>query len=130
MTSAKFTTLELVKSAKSLEVALTLYDQANPDTPEQLAFRDACLQRFEYCLELAWKSSLRTLGSPTNAAKPAVREMARNKLIKDPSLWITFVDARNKTSHSYDEDIAKEVFASIKLFLPELKTLIQELEKI
>ncbi len=130
MTRTKISTHALTKATKSLDDALALYSRAIADSIEQLAFRDACLQRFEYCLELAWKTSLRLLGSPTSAAKPAVREMARNGLIKDPSLWITFIDARNKTSHSYDENIAKEVFASINLFLPELIKLIPELEKL
>jgi nucleotidyltransferase substrate binding protein (TIGR01987 family) len=56
--------------------------------------------------------------------------MARNNIVSDPELWISFVDARNETSHSYDEKVAQKVFAAIRLFLPEAKKLVSTLEKI
>lgn len=79
---------------------------------EQKAFRDACIQRFEYCIEFSWKFSMKILGSTTAAAKPAIREMARNNLINNPELWLSFVDSRYETSHAYDEDIAKKVYSN------------------
>jgi len=121
---------ELTKAVSSLQDSLALHANAKPDSIEQKAFRDASIQRFEYCLELAWKTSMRLLGQAANAAKPAVREMARNNLIQDPSLWISFVDARNNTSHSHDEDVAKRLFAGIKAFLPEVEALLVELQKL
>ena len=119
----KFSTVELTKAATSLEEALTLYKNSEVGTSESKAYRDACIQRFEYCIELSWKTSMRLLGSTTAAAKPAVREMARNGLIDNPKDWIEFIEARNNSSHSYDEDIATKVFTEIQRFLPELKRL-------
>lgn len=121
---------ELTKAIFSLEEALNLYHQSIPESLEQKAFRDACIQRFEYSLELCWKTSMKLLGSQTAASKPAIREMARNNLIEDPSAWFSFIEARNKTSHSYDEDVAKEVFESISIFAPESRKLLQELQKL
>ncbi len=73
---------ELRKVAKTLDVALQLYkDSFSSDIEIQKAFRDACIQRFEYCIELSWKTSRRMLGSQTSAAKVAIREMARNGTI-------------------------------------------------
>lgn len=71
---------------------------------------------------------MRLLGSTTSAAKPAIREMARNDLIADASEWLGFVDARNDTSHSYDEDVAKKVFDQIKVFLPRAQELSTKLQ--
>lgn len=115
---------ELTKAVKSLDEALEFYNKATVDSKEQKTFRDACIQRFEYCIELSWKTSMKLLGSSTLAAKPAVREMARNNLIQDPSLWIDFIEARNNSSHSYDENIAKKVFLQIQLFLPQAQALL------
>lgn len=120
---------ELSKAIQSLQTALELYDQSSSDPEIKRAFRDACIQRFEYCIELAWKTSMKSLGSTTMAAKPAIREMARNNLIHEPELWLSFIEARNNTSHSYDEDIAINVFEHIQRFQPEVKLLLEKLKK-
>ncbi len=127
----KISTFELSKAVKSLEEALALTKESRlQDVEVQKALRDACLQRFEYSIELCWKTSMKILGSSTQAAKPAIREMARNNLIADPELWLSFIDSRNETSHAYDEDIAAKVFQNVQKFLPEALALIQNLGKI
>jgi nucleotidyltransferase substrate binding protein (TIGR01987 family) len=121
---------ELEKTLDSLEKAVKLYRDAKDSSEQQTAFRDACIQRFEYCIELSWKVAMKKLGSTTAAPKPAVREMARNSLISNPVEWLEFIDARNKTSHSYDETVAIEVLRSVELFLPEGKKLSKKLSQI
>lgn len=121
---------ELSKAIDSLEQALSLYGTSTTESKEQKAFRDASIQRFEYCVELCWKVAVKFLGSNTAAAKPAIREMARNNLITNPSEWIDFIEARNNTSHSYDEGIAQKVFVQVEKFLPEAKKLLVALEKL
>ncbi len=65
-----------------LEKALYLYDHAGgADVDVKQAFRDACIQRFKYCIELSWTTSMKALGSATVAAKPAIQEMARNSRV-------------------------------------------------
>ncbi|MBP9680987.1 MAG: nucleotidyltransferase substrate binding protein [Bacteriovorax sp.] len=121
---------ELEKAVVSLEKALELYKDSSENQIEiKKAFRDACIQRFEYCIEMSWKQSMKVLGSNTMAAKPAIREMARNNLIDNPELWFDFIESRNETSHSYDEDIAIKVFTNIKRFYPEVRKLLQTLQK-
>ena len=124
-------TAELKKAIDSLKTSLELYNNSLNETNDdaRLAFRDACIQRFEYCIELSWKTSMKVLGSVTAAAKPAVREMARNNLITDAELWLKFIEARNNSSHSYDEEVAKKVFIEIELFFPEVNQLLNVLEK-
>jgi nucleotidyltransferase substrate binding protein (TIGR01987 family) len=124
-------TAELKKAIESLKTSLELYNNSlnEPNEDARLAFRDACIQRFEYCIELSWKTSMKVLGSATAAAKPAVREMARNNLILDAELWLKFIEARNNSSHSYDEEVAKKVFIEIELFFPEVNKLLTVLEK-
>lgn len=120
--------LELSKAVKSHEEALSLLQESGLQNIEvQKGLREGFLQRFEYSMELCWKASMKILGSTTQAAKPAVREMARNNLIANPELWLSFVDSRTETSHAYDEDIAIKIFANVQKFLTEANLLIQNL---
>ncbi|MEN0059144.1 MAG: HI0074 family nucleotidyltransferase substrate-binding subunit [Bdellovibrio sp.] len=121
--------LELGKAIKSLEEAISLYQNAKTDM-EKKAFRDAAIQRFEFSIELSWKTSMKVLGSTTVAAKNAVREMARSNLIDDAEAWLRFIDGRNETSHSYDEDVAQRVYALVLTFLPHAQKLLGKLEQL
>lgn len=122
---------EFKKAVDSLDTAVDLFESSREQNVEALkVIRDGCIQRFEYCIEAAWKTSMKLLGSQIAAAKPAIREMARNNLISDPQKWFSFIEARNESSHSYDEDIAQKVFSQIKQFQPELKLLLIELGKL
>lgn len=121
-------TKELEKALQSLEEALVLHQNAKTDI-EKRAFRDAIIQRFEFSVELSWKTSMKVLGATTAAAKPAVREMARNNLIDSSDVWLKFIDARNQTSHTYDEDIAQKVYLIVLEFLPFGKIVLERLKK-
>lgn len=120
---------EFESALESLRKALDLYHSTEAKDEAQKAFRDACIQRFEYCIELSWKTSMKVLGSTTVAAKPAIREMARSNLIFNPENWMKFVEARNETSHSYDENVAQKVFSVIEAFYPEAVELLANLKK-
>jgi nucleotidyltransferase substrate binding protein (TIGR01987 family) len=108
--------LEYKKALVSLEEALSFARSRTNESEFRIA-RDACIQRFEFCIELAWKISAKQMGSSSTTAKPVIREMAQNGLINNPDQWFEFVNARNQTSHSYDEDVAKQVYAVAEGFL-------------
>jgi len=118
---------ELQKVLGALEEALSYHGKATDEVVAKM-YRDACIQRFEFCIELAWKVSGRILGSSSTTAKPVLREMAQNGLITNLNLWFDFIDARNNSSHTYDEDLAKSVFEIIEKFLPEGQSLIKALQ--
>ncbi|NUM89378.1 MAG: nucleotidyltransferase substrate binding protein [Bdellovibrionales bacterium] len=124
---------ELVKASESLKVARNLLRRAAQDSPQDLelhrALRDSCIQRFEFCVELSWKTSVKLLGLETKAPNPAIREMAQNGLIDDTQIWFGFLLARNKTSHTYNEEVAEEVYAEVERLIPELDGLLARLAK-
>jgi nucleotidyltransferase substrate binding protein (TIGR01987 family) len=120
---------EYEKVLLSLEEAVD-FAHKNIGNPLQFKIaRDASIQRFEFSIELAWKISAKLLGSASTTAKPVIREMAQNGLLASPQQWFDFIEARNKSSHSYDEDIAKQVFSSAQVFLSEGKALLQKLKQ-
>jgi nucleotidyltransferase substrate binding protein (TIGR01987 family) len=82
--------------------------------------RDGVIQRFEFCMELAWKACreyLMDMGIvDINAPKPVLKEAFSYGLIDNErsQTWITMLRDRNLTSHVYDDTIADEIFHRIK----------------
>jgi nucleotidyltransferase substrate binding protein (TIGR01987 family) len=97
--------------------------------PEDDVVRDASIQRFEFCVELAWKTSRKLMGTTTTAPKQVIREMAQNGYISDIQKWFDALEKRNLSSHTYDEVLARDVYQFIKLFAPEFRRLLDELRK-
>lgn len=125
---------ELSKASTSLKTSRDLLKKSLKDDSKNIelhkALRDACIQRFEFCIELAWKVSIKVLGLETKAPNPAIRDMAQNGLIDDTQLWFDFLLARNKTSHTYAEEVAKAVYTEVEKLIPELDKLLLNLQKL
>jgi len=86
---------------------------------------DASIQRFEFCIELAWKTLrdilLRDHGIEVASPKPALQEAFRVELIDDETLWLSMLRDRNLSSHTYREALAQEIFARLPDYLQVLK---------
>ncbi|MBI5815459.1 MAG: nucleotidyltransferase substrate binding protein [Nitrospinae bacterium] len=79
--------------------------------------RDAAIQRFEFCYELAWNTMKLWLESKdidVRNAKDTLREALKQGLIEDGSGWSLMHENRNLTSHTYDEQTAVKVHGFIK----------------
>jgi nucleotidyltransferase substrate binding protein (TIGR01987 family) len=108
--------------------------RARANNPADKYVRDACIQRFEYTYELTHKMLRRYL----EETEPAVREMSFPQLIRlgfargllrtSWDIWNDFRDARNKTSHTYDEAKAESVAALIPGFASEAAFLRDQIE--
>lgn len=109
-------------SLEPLRRALASLNAALEPPPRNDRERDGAIQRFEYTFELAWKTSMRVLreeGLDAGSPKTVIRELARLGWIEDAESWIEFLDARNATSHVYNEAIARRVFdAAVKFTDP------------
>ena len=100
--------IELEKAVLSLDLAL--------GREVDDIVRDATIQRFESCIELAWKNARKVMGTATTVPKQVVREMAQSALITDVTLWLEAIDKRNLNSHTYNEQLAIEVYAFARDF--------------
>ena len=90
--------------------------------------RDGLIQRFEFTFELAWKSLKEYLEAQGYAElttpRAVLREAFAARLIDDEAAWLAMLDARNRTSHIYDEGAAAEIAGQICAdFLPPLSAL-------
>lgn len=90
--------------------------------------RDSVIQRFEFSVELAWKTTRKIMGTATTAPKDVIREMAQGHYIDDVNQWLLAIDMRNLTSHTYKEDLAEKVYDFAEKFLPQLKKLSEKVK--
>jgi nucleotidyltransferase substrate binding protein (TIGR01987 family) len=122
-------------STRAVELAVAVLEQGlreNAEYPHLLTTRDGAIQRFEFVVDTSRQLLLRVLKevfsiSEANAQKDTFREAAKLGLVADAEKWIVHVNARNRTSHTYDSKIAEEVFAHIPSVLPDARDLLQRL---
>lgn len=79
--------------------------------------KEGLIQRFEYTHELAWnvmKDFLENAGN-TNiyGSKDATREAFAAGLIANGDVWMDMIKSRNKTSHTYNEETADDIFLKV-----------------
>jgi len=102
--------------------------------PKNEFTRDATIQRFEYTFELCWKMLKRHLLQETGVAeyslKNIFREAARQGLLSNEEHWLSYLEARNLTSHTYNEKTAEAIYLIAKQFAPDAAALLGQLEKI
>ncbi len=116
---------------------LTAGLQAMQTDPGNDLARDGVIQRFEYTMDLSWKILFRILKErfqvdtfALRAKKDIFREAARLELIADAEHWFAHYEARNLTSHDYNQDKADTVFNCAKIFLPDVQALIENLKHV
>lgn len=92
--------------------------------------RDASIQRFEFTFELAWKA-IKRFGREEGVEPPSPRQALKAALrlgwIEDDSAWLTMLDDRNRTSHTYREATAEEIYSRLSGHLERLNGLAQRL---
>ena len=96
--------------------------------------RDSLIKRFEFSYEMAWKLMMsyekengitEVLGS-----KDVIRQAFKLSLVKNGEAWLEMVDARNRTSHLYDEemviDVVDEIIYTYHPLLIELRDIMTQ----
>ena len=97
------------------------------DLPETDVVRDSAIQRFEFTLDLSWKMIKAFLeekkGVICASPKECFREAYRQGIIEYCELWLSFVDMRNETAHTYKEETAERIYASLSKTLEYFESL-------
>lgn len=129
----------LEKASESLNRAaayVAAHINASSDATHREVLRAGVIQNFEFTYELCWKFIKRWLEfniSPNSAEGISRRELfrlaAENLLIEDVENWMRFHEARNLTSHTYDQTKSEEVFAIAMSFVAEADKLLKALKK-
>ena len=102
---------------------------------ERNGIRSGVIQNFEVTYELSWKLMARWLNTYLGAGvadgvtrRQLFRLAAENRLIPDVDLWMQYHEARNATSHIYDEEKAELVYRATREFAHDARLLLQALE--
>lgn len=119
--------------ATALQALTTLDELA--DQPASSIVRDAAIQRFEYTFEATWKAAqvvlLERYGIELASPKPVVRASLENGLFteEEARLGLVMVDHRNLTAHTYNEELANEIYAQIPSYRKLLRVWLERLAK-
>lgn len=85
--------------------------------PKTAVTRDSAIQRFEFTLDLAWKTTKTFLedsrGIRCASPKGCFKVAFAQGLIEHDPFWLDLVDLRNDTVHTYKEELAESVFAQL-----------------
>ena len=120
----------LYRLSEALEITL-----ANKNEETFSFFRDSTIQRFEFTLEIAWKSIKSFLmeyeGIECRSPKGCIREFLSAGYLDNTqiSTLLMMIDDRNLATHTYHESLADEIFLHIQEYLTILQkvyTLIKE----
>ena len=89
--------------------------------------KEGVIQRFEYSIELAWKTlkdylEFQNVVISQVTPRSIIREAFAARLIDNGQIWMNALDARNKMSHTYDLAQFESVIEDIKEhYLPAME---------
>ena len=95
--------------------------------------KQGVIQAFEFTWELAWnllKDYLTWQGeSDITGARDAIRESFKLGLIEEGQTWMSMLQDRNRTAHTYNESTMREILSGIESqYQPQLKALRERFE--
>lgn len=123
-------TLSHLKLKKALSALRAMVEKPMQEDRSNI---DACIQRFEFSVELFWKYLRRLIeskGGIVTYPKEVLREAYQGKLIDNDTLWLEMLQDRNQTSHTYDEELADKIYKNIvEKYYPLMQGSFEELTK-
>jgi len=132
--------MALVKKLSDFQNALERLNEAYVKTidhredEEYSYFRDSTIQRFEFTLEIAWKSIKTFLlehdGIECRSPKACMRDFFSTGYIDQVEVGtlLAMIDDRNLATHTYHEALADEIFAHIEQYLVILKMIYRKID--
>jgi nucleotidyltransferase substrate binding protein (TIGR01987 family) len=101
------------KALEKLGNAIEEYDEDETSDLE----KEGIIQRFEYTFELSWKTLQDFLAYrgyvDIKGPNPVLRQALQDSYIKGEKVWREMKQARELTSHTYDEEQANEIVSKI-----------------
>lgn len=122
---------------ENFEKAFLFFTKARDRVRENLAddlLRAGFIQAYEFTLELSWKTladffedqGFIGISSPKKVLRTAFQE----GYVVNGAAWIKALDDRNLTTHTYNEDLAKQVALDIiEIYYPIIRDLYLTLKK-
>jgi nucleotidyltransferase substrate binding protein (TIGR01987 family) len=116
---------KLHDSLANLESAVEKLENAVKIPKDRELVVEGTIQRFEYTIELMWKTLKRSLeyeGVHPKTPRETLREAFQVGWLDDNDVWMDMLDQRNTTSHVYlHEELAEDNYEDIKKVTPILR---------
>lgn len=117
---------------KDYQAALARFEEIFKEKKNEIV-RDSAIKRFEILFDLAWKVLKTYLeefhslycASPQNC----LREAFRVGILEYDDYWLEIAKTRNRTVHTYSEEMAEEIFKELPKTLSYFQKLVEKLEK-
>ena len=137
--------LELESLKKAINSLSSILKKTNEDNfMSQLddvtrsGLKAGVIKNFEFTYELCWKFMKRWLSHNINkdeienlkTRRQLFRFASMYNLIGDPQKWFEYGDARNMTSHVYDELKAEKIYDVANKFINDANKFLSNLEKL
>lgn len=112
--------------------ALTTLEEIQHE-PYSVIVRDAAIQRFEYTFEVVWKLTREHLkvheGVIANSPKSLFREAFKAGFLDEAQtvMAIEMTDDRNRTVHTYHQEVADAIFSRIPAYWRLMRDLAEAL---
>jgi len=107
---------EVLLKINNFERALKRLEEAVKKAKDDLD-KDGVIQRFEFTIELLWKSFkaiLNYLGIECYSPRSCIKEAFKADIIGDDEIILDMLNDRNISSHVYSETTSEEIFRRIK----------------
>jgi nucleotidyltransferase substrate binding protein (TIGR01987 family) len=95
---------------------LEIENEQAEDILEEI-IKEGLIQRFEYTYEMVWNVmkdyALYQGNSEIADSRDAIRFAFSTRLIKNGDMWMDMIKSRIKTSHTYNEETANEIYLKI-----------------
>lgn len=123
---------EIMQKMENLSNAINRLGDALNQTPVDEFIIDATIQRFEFTFELFWKTLkyfLEHEGVEVGTPRKVLKKSYAAKWIDNDGIWLSMLDDRNRTSHVYDESLARQIYLHIHDYLPEMQQVYSLLQR-
>jgi len=120
------------ESLINLEKALKRLGEALQEKEINSLYVDGTIQRFEFSVELYWKTLKRLLaeeGIEAKTPRETLKQAYTIDWIQDEEVWLRMLRDRNETSQVYNEEKAKRIYDNIVLYFPVMSSTFEELKK-
>lgn len=115
---------KIKQSLANLEKAIERLGEALNEKEINSLYIDGTIQRFEFTLELFWKTLKRLLaeeGIETKTPRETLKQAYAIDWLQNEHLWLKMLRDRNETSHVYDEEKARNIYDNIVDYFPAMK---------
>ncbi|HSQ97735.1 MAG TPA: HI0074 family nucleotidyltransferase substrate-binding subunit [Rickettsiales bacterium] len=110
---------KILDKFKNLTKAFEKFSEiVSAEVEDEIIKRDACIQRFEFTIELFWKFlklyMIENGEKEINFPREVLQKAYKYNLINNEEIWLNMLTDKNRTSNIYDEEEIEKIYSNIR----------------